>query len=431
MSFLYWVVEYLASFIEIMMCCIFCGTFLMNEKLNKKNVPIVLFSLAGSVLILILNNIEIFSFINSYIAIILFFVIQLVLYKPFKWAHIWLVFIYTIILSALDFTTGYLAALTLNTNISYLLTTQGTERLICILLSKTLLLLTVTTFNKIFKRSFKFISKYILTTCIYSVFLLGMIFVMLELNMHTMNKTTEFLMVTFFIASIVIEIAMFYFVITLTEAQETEQQMQLIELKNNMLQKSLDETEQTFKLWRSSVHDYKNNIIALSQLANDGDLDKLKLYLNEKNELLNRQMFYIKTGNSSVDALIYSKQRYAKDNNIKFIVNAYIPKECVINDIDITIILGNLIDNAFEASTMEDEPYVDIDIKLEKEFLVIRISNKYSHTLSNNFATHKDNKIMHGIGLSSVKNTVHKYNGEFNIEQSLNTVVASVVLINK
>lgn len=431
MSFLYWVVEYLASFIEIMMCCIFCGTFLMNEKLNKKNIPIVLFSLAGSVLILMLNNIEIFSFINSYIAIILFFVIQLVLYKPFKWAHIWLVFIYTIILSALDFTTGYLAALALNTNISYLLTTQGTERLICILLSKTLLLLTVTTFNKIFKRSFKFISKYILTTCIYSVFLLGMIFVMLELNMHTMNKTTEFLMVTFFIASIVIEIAMFYFVITLTEAQETEQQMQLIELKNNMLQKSLDETEQTFKLWRSSVHDYKNNIIALSQLANDGDLDKLKLYLNEKNELLNRQMFYIKTGNSSVDALIYSKQRYAKDNNIKFIVNAYIPKECVVNDIDITIILGNLIDNAFEASTMEDEPYVDIDIKLEKEFLVIRISNKYSHTLSNNFATHKDNKIMHGIGLSSVKNTVHKYNGEFNIEQSLNTVVASVVLINK
>ncbi len=431
MSFLYWVVEYLASFIEIMMCCIFCGTFLMNEKLNKKNIPIVLFSLAGSVLILMLNNIEIFSFINSYIAIILFFVIQLVLYKPFKWAHIWLVFIYTIILSALDFTTGYLAALALNTNISYLLTTQGTERLICILLSKTLLLLTVTTFNKIFKRSFKFISKYILTTCIYSVFLLGMIFVMLELNMHTMNKTTEFLMVTFFIASIVIEIAMFYFVITLTEAQETEQQMQLIELKNNMLQKSLDETEQTFKLWRSSVHDYKNNIIALSQLANDGDLDKLKLYLNEKNELLNRQMFYIKTGNSSVDALIYSKQRYAKDNNIKFIVNAYIPKECVVNDIDITIILGNLIDNAFEASTMEDEPYVDIDIKLEKKFLVIRISNKYSHTLSNNFATHKDNKIMHGIGLSSVKNTVHKYNGEFNIEQSLNTVVASVVLINK
>lgn len=431
MSFLYWVVEYLASFIEIMMCCIFCGTFLMNEKLNKKNIPIVLFSLAGSVLILILNNIEIFSFINSYIAIILFFVIQLVLYKPFKWAHIWLVFIYTVILSALDFTTGYLAALALNTNISYLLTTQGTERLICILLSKTLLLLTVTTFNKIFKRSFKFISKYILTTCIYSVFLLGMIFVMLELNMHTMNKTTEFLMVTFFIASIVIEIAMFYFVITLTEAQETEQQMQLIELKNNMLQKSLDETEQTFKLWRSSVHDYKNNIIALSQLANDGDLDKLKSYLNEKNELLNRQMFYIKTGNSSVDALIYSKQRYAKDNNIKFIVNAYIPEECVINDIDITIILGNLIDNAFEASTMEDEPYVDIDIKLEKEFLVIRISNKYSHTLSNNFATHKDNKIMHGIGLSSVKNTVHKYNGEFNIEQSLNTVVASVVLINK
>lgn len=431
MSFLYWVVEYLASFIEIMMCCVFCGTFLMPNRENKRNIPILLSSLLGSVLILVLNNIQMFSIINSYIAIILFFVIQVCLYKPFKWLHVLLVFIYTIILSALDFATGYIAAFALDTNISYLLTTQGTERLICILLSKTLLLLAVTTFNKIFKRSFKFISKYILTTCLYSVFLLGMIFVMLELNMHTMNKATEFLMITFFIASIVIEIAMFYFVITLTEAQETEQQMQLIELKNNMLQKSLDETEQTFKLWRSSVHDYKNNIIALTQLANDGDIDKLKTYLNEQNSLLSRQMFYIKTGNSSVDALIYSKQRYAKDNNINFIVNAYIPENCIINDIDITIILGNLIDNAFEASLNENEPYVDIDIRFEKEFLIIRISNKYSGSLPTSFITTKNDKAKHGIGLSSVRNTVSKYNGEFNITKEFDSVVASVILVNK
>ena len=34
-----------------------------------------------------------------------------------------------------------------------------------------------------------------------------------------------------------------------------------IELKNSMLQQSLNETKQAFQLWRKSIHDYKNNVL--------------------------------------------------------------------------------------------------------------------------------------------------------------------------
>lgn len=431
MNIFYWIVECMASFIEITMCCVFCGTFLNREQLIEKKYPILLYSLIGSLVILVLNHFKMFSFINSYIAIILFLIIQLRLYSPFKWTHILLVFIYTVILSAIDFSTAYFAALALDSNVSYLLNTQGTERLICILLSKTLLLMTVTTFSKIFKRTFRFISKYVLVTCVYSMFLLGMIFIMLELNMHTMNKRTELLMMAFFLASIIIEISMFYFVITTTEAHELEQQMQLIELKNNMLEKSLDETEKTFRLWRKSVHDYKNDIIALTSFANEGNMDKIQTYLSEKNNIIKNSMFYTKTGNSSVDAIIYTKQSYAIDNNIRFIVNASIPENCFVSDMDMASILGNLIDNAIEASMNEDNPYIDITIKQEKCFFIIKIINKFTKELPANLTTNKKLRQFHGIGLTSVKHTVRKYNGNFDIAKQNNVVVATAMLINK
>lgn len=429
MNTFYWIVEYMASLIEITMSCIFCGTFLNREHLMEKKYPILLYSFTGSLIIMILNHFKMFSFINSYLAIILFLIIQIRLYKPFKWTHILLVFIYTIILSAIDFSTAYFAALALNSNVPYLLNTQGSERLICILLSKTLLLLTITTFSKIFKRTFRFISKYVLMTCVYSMFLLGMIFIMLELNMHTMSKRTELLMMAFFLASVIIELAMFYFVITTTEAHELEQQMQLIELKNSMLQKSLDETEKTFRLWRRSVHDYKNDIITLTSFANKGEIDKIKAYLTDKNDIISNQTFYIKTGNSSVDAVLYTKQSYAIDNHINFIINASIPSDCFVSDIDMTNILGNLIDNAIEASMKENEPYIDITIKQEKSFFIIKIINKYSEKLPPNLATSKKDSKFHGIGLNSVRHTVHKYNGSFDIVKRDNTVVATAMML--
>ena len=148
--------------------------------------------------------------------------------------------------------------------------------------------------------------------CIYSIFLLISLFLMVELNMDKRNTEIELLLTFFFVASILIEVIMFYFVIKMGESYQEKQKVELIEMKNNMLQKSLDETEQAFKLWRSSVHDYKNNVIALTQLAEDGNIEEIRKYLSRENKLIDRKMFYIRTGNSVVDTIINTKQNSAE-----------------------------------------------------------------------------------------------------------------------
>ena len=430
MTTFYWIMEYVASFIEISMCCIFCGTFLEKERLGDRKYLVLAGSGIGAILVIVLNRIDIFSYINSMLVTLIVLFLQLLIYKAKVEKSVLFMLIYMVILTAIDFMTAYFMALVLDTDAGYLLNTQSLKRVICILLSKSLLILIIVTLSKMLKRTLIFLKRYVVIMCIYSIFLLVSLFVMVELNMNNGNPKTDLFLTIFFIASILIELLMFYFVIKTGESYEQRQKAELIEMKNRMLQKSLDETNQAFKLWKSSVHYYKHNIIALTQLADDGNIEEIKKYLKRENELMDRKMFYIQTGNSVVDAIVNTKQSFAEEKGITFVVNAKVPENCVVSELDMANILGNLIDNAIEASNSEEEPYIDVTMRQDKHFIVIKIINKYSREFSKRLETTKHKRMFHGIGIGSVKNIVEKYEGEFSIDKQGKEVIVKILIPN-
>ena len=93
-------------------------------------------------------------------------------------------------------------------------------------------------------------------------------------------------------------------------------------------------------------------------------------------------------------------------------------------------ILGNLIDNAIEASVDEKEPYIELTIKQEKSFILIKVVNKYSREFSGNMETKKKDKIFHGIGIGSVNDIVKKYDGDFSIDKMGDEVIAKIIIPN-
>lgn len=379
-------------------------------------------------MIIVLNKIDIFSLFNSIIVFLMAFLLQMFIYRKRAGLCVALMLIYDVILVAFDFAIAYFTAFMIHVDVNYLLNHQSFSRVLCILLSKSLLVLTVATMSKLLRKSITFMKKYVAVMFAYSAFLLVSLFVMVGLNINNRNPKTELFLMVFFIISIVIELMVFYFVIKVGESYEQQQKTELIETKNRMLQKSLDETEQAFKLWRRSVHDYKNSIIALRQLAVDGDMEGIKEYLNRESKLIDKKMFYIKTGSSVVDTIVNTKQSLAEGKGITFVVNASIPEKCCVSEIDMANILGNLIDNAIEASEGEKEPYIDLTIKQEKTFIVIKIVNKYSKDFSGKLETTKKRQEFHGIGIGSVRSIVKKYGGEFSIKKKDTDVIAKILI---
>jgi sensor histidine kinase YesM len=290
-----------------------------------------------------------------------------------------------------------------------------TARLIALIFSKTLLVLVIFAVYKITIRKPVIPKRYIIVLFAFSViaFAVSFFFLSRELYFATDGLTT--FSVLFAALSLIFIVAVFFGVIKLAEHYASKQQALLLASRNQMLEDSIKETEKTFSLWRASLHDHKHNLMYLMTLAKKGDTDGIQAYIEKENELLAQKVLYYKTGNDTVDMIINAKQLSAHEKGIIFQINAAIPSECSISDSHLCAVLGNLIDNAINASELlvggEIEPYVKVNIKQIKGFLVIKIVNSFDESRKRVYTA--EEQVFHGIGLKSVKRIVNDYNGKF------------------
>ena len=111
--------------------------------------------------------------------------------------------------------------------------------------------------------------------------------------------------------------------------------------------KEVDNMYRQIRGWR---HDYRNHIQVLMALADKGDIDGIKQYLGELDVDLNTVDTVIKTGNAMADAILNSKISLARSKEIEVDAQAHIPVKLKMSELDLCCILGNLFDNAIEAS---------------------------------------------------------------------------------
>ena len=99
-----------------------------------------------------------------------------------------------------------------------------------------------------------------------------------------------------------------------------------------------------------------------------------------------------------------------------------------------TVILGNLLDNALEAvSLVNENQFIDFGMSCSKGMMIIKISNPYKNAVkreNGKIVTSKEDKINHGIGLRSVNEILDKYNGMTKIDTHDNifTITAALYL---
>ena len=104
-----------------------------------------------------------------------------------------------------------------------------------------------------------------------------------------------------------------------------------------------------------------------------------------------------------------------------------------INDVDFCTIFSNLLSNAVEEveRTSCIDPYIKIEIKTGKIYLMITIRNSSTTIIDNgkgNVMTKKRDKENHGMGLRNVCEAVSRNKGKFSLEGNGEEVSAQVIL---
>ena len=164
--------------------------------------------------------------------------------------------------------------------------------------------------------------------------------------------------------------------------------------------------------WR---HDYRNHIQMMKVLAANGDMDALKVYLDELDTDLNTVDTVVKTGNPMADAILNSKISLARSRNIPTQVDAHIPVKLKMSELDLCCIIGNLFDNAMEASMAlpEEKRMIRVYMDMKGTQLYISFTNftaaKKLSKVGKGFKTSKGEG--HGFGLVRVDDIVSRYDG--------------------
>ena len=175
------------------------------------------------------------------------------------------------------------------------------------------------------------------------------------------------------------------------------------------------EVENMYRQIRGWRHDYRNHIQAMKAYAANGDMDAIKRYLDELDTDLSTVDTVIRTGNPMTDAILNSKISLARSRNIDVRADAHIPVKLRLSELDLCCIIGNLFDNAIEASMAlaEEQRLIRVYMDMKGSQLYISFTNftagKKLRKREGRFATTKGGG--HGFGLVRIDAIVERLSG--------------------
>lgn len=181
-------------------------------------------------------------------------------------------------------------------------------------------------------------------------------------------------------------------------------------------------------------HDMKNRMIAIQQMVNKKQYESVSRYTEEFVEKIEFATPYCNTGNIALDSIVNYKLTKMTELGISVEIDIVLPSNLPINEDDLVVIVGNLLDNAMDGTGMMEKAidrFVQIDFSYEKGSVWLCVKNAYNGCLQRrgkSFFTSKKDKTMHGLGLQNVREIVEKYNGLLEFSTEDNLFVVDIVL---
>ena len=230
-------------------------------------------------------------------------------------------------------------------------------------------------------------------------------------NLHNENST-------FFLNIVTVGLAFLnitnYILINITYKNNLEK------IKKNNLEKQIqfqkekyNQLSDSYKQGRKIIHDAKKHTAIIQRYINEKKYDYLADYCRQYTSALESAYAKYNTGNLVIDTFISYYENLATNHNILFSASINININLInIDDYDLCIILGNLLDNAINAcckiSDIHQKRFIIVNLyTTETKKFTIHIENSYNQLLSDT----KTNSVEHGYGLLNIKDIVNKYHG--------------------
>ncbi len=436
---IFYIVEFLASFIEsLTFMFIISKLFERRHCKFKSAILSCILSVFITAITLFLNTLSLYSLFTMIVLSVLLGCCSLLIYKFNNFLEFAIASLYFVFLGALDFLIlsiieiwGEKVGFTLS-----IITDFSFKRIVYIIFMKLLLI----AFSCIFyfvsrKRKNKLKASKTLSLIITALNLIC--FTVINYLVSAIIGNDVIVLKKSVMISWVVLIALVALIVTVIQLvfknKQQKHQNEMINLQQSFVKQEYERLSQEYQSKSKYYHDFKNHVLSMRLMIQHKQYDAAQDYISKLYEDVCNDNYQVFTGSKLVDAVLNNEIHKAKENNVKITVNS---EYNIINQnlaFDVCVILSNLIDNAIEASTKENQEFRNVEIKIvaKKEMLLLEVNNYVSVSPFNEkgeLLTNKKDKSLHGIGLKSVEQSVENNNGIFEQKYDKN-IFKSIVLI--
>jgi two-component system, LytTR family, sensor histidine kinase AgrC len=249
-----------------------------------------------------------------------------------------------------------------------------------------------------------------------------------SMSFHELFESLLFVFIT-----VLSYIIIFIAILSINKNMKLEYKLEIIDTQIELQKQNYKTLQKSLENYYSFKHDIKHHLLAIKAMLDGKNYVAASEYMNKftKNEIYPNVDILCK--NFAVDSILKYYMSIAMNDNIDFKVNINIPQEINIEDLDLSIIIGNCVENAIEACSniIDKTPkYINIKAEIRGLQLVIRIKNSFNGQVAkeNNIIKTSKNGQGHGIGLSNVRNIAERYNGFFNVKYNNNEFEVQIIM---
>ncbi|MFT5872300.1 MAG: two-component system sensor histidine kinase AgrC [Clostridium sp.] len=202
---------------------------------------------------------------------------------------------------------------------------------------------------------------------------------------------------------------------------ELEYKFKIVDTQIEIQKQNYKTLNESIKNYYAFKHDIRHHLLAIKSMMDAENYVEASEYLDKFNENEISQNIGTLCKNFTVDSILKYYMGIATTYNIDFKVRVNIPQDINIDNLDLSIVIGNCVENAIEACNKiidKSQKYIYIKAEIKGFNLVIKINNTFNGQVVKVDKIIKTSKEMqeHGIGLSNVRKIAEKYNGFFDVK---------------
>ncbi|NRR02285.1 GHKL domain-containing protein [Brevibacillus sp. RS1.1] len=260
------------------------------------------------------------------------------------------------------------------------------------------------------RRSFSLDNRY------YALFLVIPVVSIYQLSILTYKDVYSFISV---IGFLLLNVILFYIFDNIVDKFQFMHENSQLQHQMDYQDANYEKTVHSFKSIKRIIHDTNQQLLYIEECIKRNELEAAMEHIKTTLNKVEGAYHRVNTGNLVIDALVTNTLNIGQANGIRIEtkINLY-SQEVNIDRYDLCVALGNMLDNAIEASKrvkIAEDRYILIKIYSTESTLLIHILNHMENEIVY-LHSQKSNAEFHGIGLTNIARICDKYGGHMTIE---------------